>query len=266
MLKQLDDEATGKRAVPGGMSIVGTDGFKGFTDETAILEQAKTVVLDTITPFDQFTQHIEYLKGVINDPPNLEVYKMAREELARTEEAFKAFKGEKKQLSGNEEAKQVASQMSQVTNGISSMVSGMQQLGVDIPEGMAEMIAAIQAMSGILTAILTITTLIEGKQTISTIASLIPGMAHGGVVHAANGWSGVIPGNTYSGDQIPIMANAGETVLTAAQTNNLASSLQSGGGGDMKIVGVLTGENVVLMADRWGKRTGKGELMFGKNI
>ena len=131
---------------------------------------------------------------------------------------------------------------------------------------MAEMIAAIQAMSGILTAILTITTLIEGKQTISTIASLIPRMAHGGVVHAANGWSGVIPGNTYSGDQIPIMANAGETVLTAAQTNNLASSLQSGGGGDMKIVGVLTGENVVLMADRWGKRTGKGELMFGKNI
>jgi hypothetical protein len=60
--------------------------------------------------------------------------------------------------------------------------------------------------------------------------------------------------------------NAGEVVLNASQQSMLASNLQGGGGGKMEIVGVLSGENVVLMADRWGRRTGRGELLFGKNL
>ena len=85
-------------------------------------------------------------------------------------------------------------------------------------------------------------------------------------IHSATGYAegGVVAGNTFSGDQIPAMLNAGEVVLNRAQTGALASQLQDGGGGNGRIVGVLRGEDIALVADRWGRRTGKGELAFFK--
>ena len=85
-------------------------------------------------------------------------------------------------------------------------------------------------------------------------------------IHSATGYAegGVVAGNTYSGDMIPAMLNAGEVVLNRAQTGALASQLQDGGGGNGRIVGVLRGEDIALVADRWGRRTGKGELAFFK--
>ena len=85
-------------------------------------------------------------------------------------------------------------------------------------------------------------------------------------IHSATGYAegGVVGGNTYSGDQIPAMLNAGEVVLNRAQTGALASQLQDNGGGNGRIVGVLRGEDIALVADRWGRRTGKGELAFFK--
>ena len=95
-------------------------------------------------------------------------------------------------------------------------------------------------------------------------------------IHSATGYAqgGMIKGNSYSGDNIGglvdgsqlVGLNAGEVVLNASQQSMLANNLQGGSGGKMEIVGVLTGENVVLMADRWGRRTGRGELLFGKNL
>lgn len=85
-------------------------------------------------------------------------------------------------------------------------------------------------------------------------------------IHSATGYAegGVVAGNTFSGDQIPAMLNAGEVVLNRAQTGALASQLQDNGGGNGRIVGVLRGEDIALVADRWGRRTGKGELAFFK--
>ena len=86
--------------------------------------------------------------------------------------------------------------------------------------------------------------------TISTIHNLT-GYAEGGMVN----------GSTYSGDQIPIMANAGEVVLTKAQQGNLASQLQGGGLQNLKLDGVITGENIHIVHNRYLKRSGQGELV-----
>ena len=86
--------------------------------------------------------------------------------------------------------------------------------------------------------------------TISTIHNLT-GYAEGGMVN----------GSTYSGDQIPIMANAGEVVLTKAQQGNLASQLQGGGLQNLKLDGVITGENLHIIHNRYLQRTGQGELV-----
>lgn len=99
--------------------------------------------------------------------------------------------------------------------------------------------------------------------TISAIHSAT-GYANGGVVKAANGaaipGTFTVPGTTYSNDQIPAMLNAGETVLTRAQAGNIASQLQ-GAGGSINLNGVLSGENIYLAADRYARRSGRGELV-----
>ena len=95
-------------------------------------------------------------------------------------------------------------------------------------------------------------------------------------IHSATGYAegGMIKGNSYSGDNIGglvdgsqfVGLNAGEVVLNASQQSMLANNLQNNGGGSVHVTGILRGEDIVLIADRWGRRTGKGELLFGKNL
>jgi hypothetical protein len=91
--------------------------------------------------------------------------------------------------------------------------------------------------------------------TVSAIHSAT-GYAEGGKVRGG----GIIEGNSYSGDNIPIMANAGEIVLNRSMQANLASSLQGQGSG-MHIVGQIAGEKIVLVANRYFKRTGQGKIV-----
>ena len=86
--------------------------------------------------------------------------------------------------------------------------------------------------------------------TISQIRSATSGYAQGGIVD----------GNSYSGDNVPIMANAGEVVLTKAMQANLANQLEGGG---MSGLGPsrISGEQIYITLNRYLKRSGQGELM-----
>ena len=84
-------------------------------------------------------------------------------------------------------------------------------------------------------------------------------------IHSLTGFEngGEIKGNSYSGDNIPIMANAGEIVLTRAQAGNVANALQ-GSGSNVHVTGELRGESIYLAVNRSLKRRGKGELVTWK--
>jgi hypothetical protein len=86
-------------------------------------------------------------------------------------------------------------------------------------------------------------------------------------IHSATGYAtgGIVQGNTFSGDQIPAMLNAGEVVLNKAQQSNLAQQLQ-GSGASVNVVGHLVGEDIFLSADRYSRRSGRGALLTGKNL
>lgn len=74
---------------------------------------------------------------------------------------------------------------------------------------------------------------------------------------------GVIPGNSYSGDNLLASVNSGEVILNAAQTNNLASALQ-GDTGPLMSPSHISGEQIYVVLNRYTRRTGRGELVTWK--
>lgn len=156
-------------------------------------------------------------------------------------------------------------------NGISQLTDGLEKMGIEIPDEIQSVIGVVQ---GVIQVIELVNTIIGVTQTTAltantaamisleaalwanTTTSWLP-WANGGVVHAAGG---IVAGNTYSGDQIPSMLNAGEVVLNQAQAGNLASQLQ-GNSGHMQLETTITGEQIRLVLNNNSRRRGKGEYV-----
>jgi hypothetical protein len=70
----------------------------------------------------------------------------------------------------------------------------------------------------------------------------------------------MVDGNSYSGDNVPIMANAGEVVRTKAMQSNLANQLDGAG---LQGLGPssVSGEQIYVVLNRYTRRSGKGELV-----
>lgn len=284
VLKQLDAEAQGKSGRPGMVSTpipVGPMGM--FMDvETKMkavsgvglsqnnpLEKYKDVVIDIVTPFDQFTERINYLKGIINDPPNIKAYQMAREELEKTEKQFSEFKGEGKITKPSDDLAKINKDVSTVASGIGGIFSGIQQMGIEIPQDLQQMLGVLQGITTIMTAITTILSVIEATSTVTATTSAVKSipiigwaLSQGGIVHAANGYE--VPGNHYSGDMIPAMLDSGEMVLNRFQQQALAASLQGNDGGGGYQPSRISGEQIWIAVNRYTKRTGRGELVTWK--
>ena len=160
---------------------------------------------------------------------------------------------------------------SKLTGGVSSIVSGIQSMGVEIPKSIQSVMGVLTGISSIMSGIASMVAVIEvltATKATPVIGTLLAG---GGIIHAAGG---TIVGNSYSGDNLRGIGpggqiyglNADELVLNKFQQQALAGTLENGGLKNITISGALRGEDIVLSADRWGRRTGKGELLFAKNL
>lgn len=148
--------------------------------------------------------------------------------------------------------------ISKVSSGINSMVASMDQLGVDIPSGLKEVLGGINAIVSILT---TISAIMEAIEAIQSATSFMPFFAKGGIVpHAARGF--VIPGNDHT-DMTPILAQSGELILNKAAQGNIASLLndsQKASGGTPYV----SGEQIFLGLTNYLARTGRGEILTSR--
>ena len=74
---------------------------------------------------------------------------------------------------------------------------------------------------------------------------------------------GLIRGASFTGDAVPIMANAGEVVLNASQQSNIAAQLQPRDFGSSSQP-YVSGEQIYLGLNNHLRRSGRGELITSK--
>jgi hypothetical protein len=169
--------------------------------------------------------------------------------------------------------KKLTEQISKLTSGISSITGGIRSMGIELPKEVEQVIGVIQGVMSVIEGVNTVISIFGNTaMTANTAAlianttalyaatatNLIPGLARGGVVHAAGGYR--VPGNRMSGDQIPAMLNSGEMVLSQFQQQVLAANLRAGGMQNMHLEASVHGEQIVLAVNNTMKRKNKGEL------
>lgn len=134
-----------------------------------------------------------------------------------------------------------------VGQAIANIALGFAQATANTPGGIFGWIAAIAG--GMATML----------STISAIHSAT-GYAQGGIVDGRGG--GFVGGMAYSGDNIGnVRLDSGELVLNRAQQSTLATQLEGGGMQNLRLSAVITGEQIRLVLNNNGRRTGKGEYV-----
>ncbi len=106
----------------------------------------------------------------------------------------------------------------------------------------------------------------SGMATMITMISTIhsaTGYANGGIYRASGGF---VPGTSYSGDNIPanggsVHLDSGELILNHAQQNALANELEGGAMGNVQLEAVIGAEDIMLVTNNRGRRTGRGEYV-----
>jgi hypothetical protein len=153
--------------------------------------------------------------------------------------------------------------LSEIGGGLSGIMGGLEQLGVDLPAGMEKMVSGIQTVSSILSGIATV---VMAIQAIAGADALIP-FAGGGVVKAAGGT--VIPGNYMSGDRLrmPIIGggvaavNSQEVILNRAQQGNLVSQLEGGNMRNLRLETYVSGRELAIVLNNETESHGRGRYV-----
>jgi hypothetical protein len=148
--------------------------------------------------------------------------------------------------------------ISRIAGSVQGMFSTLEQMGIEIPDELKSMVSGVQSIMEFMSAMTALVSTIAGTSAIKALP-IVGTFAHNGaVIHAAGG---AVTGNTYSGDQIPAMLNAGEVVLNRSQVGSLASALSGERGGGQNAQPFVTGDIIFLGLQNYLQENGYGKLM-----
>ena len=225
------------------------------------MEALQNATLELIAPLQQLENELKRLQEEQAKTWTPEQFAAYQQKIDEVNKQIDTFKGKKL----NKDAKDSEKSWHAAAGAISSVGSALQS--IDDPAAkviglIAQAIASVAAGAG--QAISARDTTASGWAWIGAAAAITAQMvAIISTIHSATGYAhgGEIKGNTYSGDQIPIMANAGEVVLTRAMAGNLASQLQGNGQQNLHLTATISGEQIRLALNNNGRRTGRGEYV-----
>lgn len=240
----------------------------GMTNQLRELASVQQLASDTGSwehyqkQIDVITDRIKVMKGEMSQVEFYYKYSNP-EEYNALMSAAKSYKPQKEEKPKEGDKTSVTAIASQIGGGVNSIASGIEQLGVELPQGFKDVLGGINAVTTILTGIAAICTVIQTLSSIQTARGMIPFFAKGGIARAAGGFA--VPGNRLSGDRVPALLNSQELVLNRAQTGIIASALndskQGIGYGAQPYV---MGEQIWLGLNAWSRRSGRGEIVTSK--
>ena len=259
-IKLLNEQAHG-RLLGGDLQTTGL-GKASLTGGIPEIGKGLEVLPQHLSPLQQMNAELSRMRELLELAPNTEAYQAALQKIIDKEKEIKQWKGE---TDTEDVAKNsanawrgAASAMSSVSSALSQMEDpGAKIMGI-IGEAIANIASGFAAASAG-----------EGKSgniwywiaaTAAGLATMVSTIA---TIHSATGFAegGIVKGNTYSSDQIPARLNAGEVVLTHAMAGNLAQQLEGNGLGNLNLSATISGEQIRLVLNNNGRRTGVGEYV-----
>ena len=214
-----------------------------------------------LSPLQEMNYELSRMKELLEYAPDTQAYQDALQKIADKEKEISQFKGESNmsdEAKDSEKAWQkTASAISQVGSALKMIEDPTAQVMSIIAEAIANIALTFsKSLKGTVTPWDWIAAAAAGTATmISTIAAIKQ------VAVGSYAQGGVIPGNSFSGDTQLAQVNAGETILTRAQTGILASQLENAGIQNLRLDTYVTGEQIRLVLNNNGRRTGKGEYV-----
>ena len=169
----------------------------------------------------------------------------------------------------NEVAKQMKSDWKDAAGAVQSLGSALQSIEDPAAKVMgiiAQAIATValtfsKSLAGTVTPWEWIAAAAAGTATmISTITAIKSATAG----NYAEG--GIVPGNSFSGDNLTANVNSGELILSMAQQDNLTSLMMQGseGGQVAPSLPFVTADKIVLGINNWARSNGYGHLIFSQ--
>lgn len=230
-----------------------------YDSSVEMMERLKNAVINIKSPLEALTEEMKNLQEAQMKALSPEAWEIYQQAIERVREKRAKFQGENKAgAKGIKESwKDAAAAMESVGSALASIEDPSAKIAGLIGQAIANIalgFAQATASDSKLGVFGWIAAIAGGMATmLSTISA----------IHSATGYAqgGIVQGNSYSGDNIPAYLNAGETVLTAAQTNMLANNLRNGGLGNLNLTATVSGEQIRLALNNNGRRTGKGEYV-----
>jgi hypothetical protein len=265
VIQQMKDEALGKVYTPvtdvskpaQGMSVMGS-------------MDLSVPIISVMSPLEAMNKELERTQELMKKAASPEEWALLADHLDEVKQRVEDFKGNNAAKKQAKDAQDMLHSWQAAAGAVSAVGNALQQ----VEDPSAKILGIIaQAIATIAQGFATATTAEAGKGVWAWIAAVVAGTATmlstiatiKSATSANFAQGGIVPGSSYSGDNIRAYGlNSGELILSMAQQNTIADRLTSSPMDNLNLSATIDAEQIRLVLNNRGRRTGRGEYVQTK--